>query len=120
MEDDTTRLTTEAPVSPTAIPSGPVMDIIPPPATAARPVSANTQPDLATAPAEAPAETVPANQVTSQSKETIPDEPKTQPKPAATPAKPREPRTTPVVAIVVSILLFLVLAGLAYYAYSKG
>ncbi len=104
---------TEAPVAPTnpsPMPSGPVMDVVPPPtpqdagevAVATEPESdhsaaATEQPE---APALAPTKT----------------DAKTQ-KPGPTQAKTH---TAPVAAIVLAVFAFIVLAGLAYYAYSKG
>jgi|GEM_PF-6792548 len=111
MEDDTKPLDTETPAptpTPSPAPIGPVMDVMPP---------------TATRPADSSAPSV-------EQEPTQPAVPKTQPESkVAEPAKTSnqkpgpmasKPHTAPVAAIVMAVLTFLVLAGLAYYAYSKG
>lgn len=109
MEDDVNVQTNETanPVASQApAPAGPVMDVVAPPiAQNSSPAAVATEPG-----AETP--------VPTQSDVSAPTEVDTK---AQMPGpKPAKAHTAPVVAIVFAILAFIVLAGLAYYAYRKG
>ncbi len=113
MEDDTKSPTAEVPIAP-ANPSpasnGPVMDVVPP-------VAAQASDEVAV---EAEPESGQSPTATSQ-----PETPA--PAPAKLNAKAQKPgpaqaktQTAPVLVITLAIVACMVLAGLAYYAYSKG
>ena len=109
MEDDAKVQTNEKPApvpSPASAPTGPVMDVVAPPAAQnSSPVAVVAEPGAESPVAAQPDPPVPAVVNTKAQKPG--------PKPAKT-------HTAPVAAIMLAILAFIVLAGLAYYAYSKG
>lgn len=87
-------------------PSVPVMDVVPPKAA-----------EQSNAPAQAsagPVEEPPAEEAEEASSKATP---KQAPAKATT---PKAKSTAPIAAIVLAVLAFCVLAGLALYAYSKG
>ncbi len=109
MENDTKLQTNEPPASMPSqapVPTGPVMDVVAPPvAQDSNPVAVAAEPGTESPATAQPAASAPA-----------PVDTKAQ-KPGPKPAKTH---TTPVAAILLAILAFIVLAGLAYYAYRKG
>lgn len=111
MEDGTKSQNTEATkpaLGPSQMSSGPVMDVVPP----------HTQ--QPTDPQEGVVEQEP-NQPPTRPAE--PDKPAVKPNKTST-QKPgpvaNRPHTTPVAAILIAIIVFAMLTGLAYYAYTQG
>lgn len=112
MENNTNQPAGDAPVPASTTSetpqNAPVMDVVPPVATGnSGPSTVEPEPV-----AEQP------SSIAAQPETTVPEKAaaKTQ-KPGPTPGKPH---TAPVVAITLAVLAFVVLAGLAYYAYLQG
>ncbi|QQS69168.1 hypothetical protein IPP75_04580 [Candidatus Saccharibacteria bacterium] len=110
--------------APTTQASGPVMDVVPPPA----PTVQTPPPSTGQAATEAPVQQAPAAENTPVAEAPAASEaapapdmtPAAKPAPQAAPAKPKPPRTLPIGVIVAAVIIFLALSVLAYYVYSKG
>ncbi len=111
MEEDVKLQTNEMPAAAPSqalapAPATPAMDVVVPPvAQDASPVAVATEPGAET---PAAAQSDASAPITVNAKAQKPG-----PKPAKT-------HTAPVIAITLAVLAFIVLAGLAYYAYRKG